>query len=385
MNPRPAYLLPVVVVAQFAGTSLWFAVNAVMQNLRAFHPQALAFMPTMTVAVQLGFVLGTLIYSYFSIADRFSPVKVFMISAGLAAICNLGVLLNYDSLLGLFLTRLSVGFFLAGVYPVGMKICSDWYEKGLGKALGYLVGALVLGTAFPHLLKTLSFQLSWQYVIVITSILAISGGLVVGLFLNDGPFRRVSGAFNPIVLRLVFQNLDFRRFAFGYFGHMFELYTFWAFVPVLLVTYAQLSDSQINISFWSFIIIASGALGCVLTGELSLRWGSQRTAWWALATSCVCCFLCLFLASFPLALCLFFLLVWGISVVGDSPQFSTLVSQNAPADYRATALTLVTSIGFFITIPSLYLTQWLFGLYGYPALAILALGGLFGLRAMKFP
>ena len=383
MNPRPFYLLPVVVVAQFAGTSLWFAVNAVMQNLQAFHPQTRAFMSTMTVAVQLGFVLGTLVYSYFSIADRFSPVKVFMGSACLAAVCNLCVLVSYNSLIGLFLTRLSVGFFLAGVYPVGMKICSDWYEKGLGKALGYLVGALVLGTAFPHLLKTLSFQLSWQYVIISTSILAVSGGLVVGLFLDDGPFRRISGGFKPAVLQLIFQARDFRRFSFGYFGHMFELYTFWAFVPVLLGTYVQLTDSQINVSLWSFLIIASGALGCVLTGELSLRWGSQNTAWWALAISCACCFLCLFLTTFSPLVCLLFLLVWGISVVGDSPQFSTLVSQNAPADYRATALTLVTSVGFFITIPSLYLTQWLFNLYGHPALAILALGGLFGLRAMR--
>lgn len=380
---RPFYLLPLVVVAQFAGTSLWFAVNAVMQTLEAFHPQTLAFMPTMTTAVQLGFVLGTLFYSYFSIADRFSPVRIFMVSAALAASCNLSVLVSYQSLEGLFMARLGVGFFLAGVYPVGMKICSDWYETGLGKALGYLVGALVLGTAFPYILKSFSLSLPWQYVIIVTSGLAVLGGIVIGVFVKDGPFRRVAGRFNPAVLQDVFKNKAFRRSAFGYFGHMFELYTFWAFVPVLITSYNQLAHQNLPVPVFAFGIIASGALGCVLTGELSLRWGSHQTAWFSLLISCICCGLCVFLPVYSVFFFLVLMFIWGISVVGDSPQFSTLVSQNAPSDYRATALTLVTSIGFFITIPSLYLTQWLFNAYGHIALAVLGLGGVVGLVASR--
>lgn len=380
---RPFYLLPLVVVAQFAGTSLWFAVNAVMQTLEAFHPQTLAFMPTMTTAVQLGFVLGTLFYSYFSIADRFSPVRIFMVSAALAASCNLSVLVSYQSLEGLFMARLGVGFFLAGVYPVGMKICSDWYETGLGKALGYLVGALVLGTAFPYILKSFSLSLPWQYVIIVTSGLAVLGGIVIGVFVKDGPFRRVAGRFNPAVLQDVFKNKAFRRSAFGYFGHMFELYTFWAFVPVLITSYNQLAHQNLPVPVFAFGIIASGALGCVLTGELSLRWGSHQTAWFSLLISCICCGLCVFLPVYSVFFFLVLMFIWGISVVGDSPQFSTLVSQNAPSDYRATALTLVTSIGFFITIPSLYLTQWLFNAYGHIALAVLGLGGVVGLAASR--
>lgn len=223
---RPFYLLPLVVIAQFAGTSLWFAVNAILPALQVFHPTTSAFMPTMTTAVQLGFVMGTLAYSYFSIADRFSPVRVFMSSALLAAGCNLAVLATYESLTAMLLARWGVGFFLAGVYPVGMKICSDWYEAGLGKALGYLVGALVLGTAFPYAIKSFSLTLPWQYVIEVTSALAVGGGLVVGLLLRDGPYRRVAGRFNPAVLREVFRDKLFRKYAFGYFGHMFELYTF---------------------------------------------------------------------------------------------------------------------------------------------------------------
>ncbi len=380
---RPLYLLPLVIIAQFAGTSLWFAVNAILPSLQVLHTGVASFMPLMTTSVQLGFVIGTLCYAYFSVADRFSPVRIFMISSWLATLCNLGVLATYQSLEGLLIMRFGVGFFLAGIYPVGMKICSDWYETGLGKALGYLVGALVLGTAFPYALKSFSLALPWTYVIWVTSALALVGGLVIGFFVKDGPYRRVAGRFNPAILREVFKEGAFRRYAFGYFGHMFELYTFWAFVPVLLTTYNQLTNHSLNVPFWSFVVIGSGVLGCILTGELSLRWGSHRTAWVALGVSFVCCVLCVFLTSFMPVVLLVFLVIWGVSVVGDSPQFSTLVSQNVQPEYRATALTFVTSIGFLITIPSLFITQWLFLQYGHYALATLSLGGLFGLRAMK--
>ena len=380
---RPAYVLPLLVVAQFAGTSLWFATNAVLQNLQTYHPESGSFLSTLTTAVQLGFVVGTLVYSYFSFADRYSPVRVFMLSALLAAVCNASVLLTYQWLPSLVVSRLAVGFFLAGVYPVGMKICSDWYEAGLGKALGYLVGALVLGTAFPHLIKAISYSPDWRYVIIITSVLAVAGGVVVGWLVGDGPYRRVAGKLNPAMLGEVFRKAEFRKYAFGYFGHMFELYTFWAFVPLLLAAYQRQTGESVNVSLWSFGIIAIGAVGCVLTGELSGKWGSHRTAWVALLTSTLCCLLVPAVGLLPLLGVGVYLVLWGISVVGDSPQFSTLVAQNAPADFKATALTIVTSIGFFITIPSLYLTQWLYQQFDYPALMILALGGVVGLWAMR--
>ena len=382
-HSRSVYLLPLLVAAQFAGTSLWFAPNAILASLQIYHPDARTFLPTMTTAVQLGFVVGTLGYSYFSVADRFSPVRVFMVSAMLSALCNASILLTYEWLPGLFVSRMAVGFFLAGVYPVGMKICSDWYDTGLGKALGYLVGALVLGTAFPHLIRASSVSLDWRYVVVTTTALATVGGLVVGLVVTDGPYRRRAGQFDPVMLKQVFRKPDFRRYAFGYFGHMFELYTFWAFVPMLLVAYAREVGIALNVSLWSFGIVASGALGCILTGEFSGRLGSHRMAFVALAVSTGCCILVPGLLELPPLLLGTYLFIWGVSVAGDSPQFSTLVAQHAPAEYRATALTIVTCVGFFITIPSLYLTQWLLELVGYPALLLLALGGAFGLSAMR--
>ena len=166
------WILPVIVFAQFCGTSLWFAGNAVMENLvDAFNIEASA-MGHLTSAVQFGFIIGTLVFAFLTIADRYSPSKVFFVSALIAAFFNLGTILsinNFGSLLGL---RFLTGFFLAGIYPVGMKIAADYYQKGLGKSLGFLVGALAVGTAFPHLLKGFSSDLPWRYILIFTSSIA---------------------------------------------------------------------------------------------------------------------------------------------------------------------------------------------------------------------
>lgn len=380
---RPSHLLPTIVFAQFAGTSLWFAVNAVLPALQQQFPDVQHFLPTMTAAVQLGFVAGTLVYAWLSVADRFSPVRVFVLSGVVAAGANLLILTLAHSLAGLVAVRFAVGFFLAGVYPVGMKICSDWYEHGLGKALGYLVGALVLGTAFPHLLNVLSVDMDWRWVIGGTSALALAGAALLGILVQDGPFRRPSGGFNPRVLGLVFRQPLYRTFAFGYFGHMWEVYTFWAFAPVLVGLYNRLTGNALDVSVWSFCFIAVGAVGCALGGELSLRWGSARTAFWALAISVCCCLLSPFISFFPTGIFLVFMSVWGATVVADSPQFSALVAQNAIPEYRATAITIVNSIGFLITIPSLYVMQWVVSHLSAPGgFALLALGGVFGLGSI---
>ncbi|MBC7774835.1 MAG: MFS transporter [Phycisphaerae bacterium] len=380
---RPAHLLPTVVFAQFAGTSLWFAVNAVLPDLQQQFPDIQNFLPTMTAAVQLGFVVGTLMYAWQSIADRFSPVRVFVVSTIVAAGTNLLLLIFHTSLYELVALRFTVGFFLAGVYPVGMKICSDWYERGLGKALGYLVGALVLGTAFPHLLKALSLHMDWRWVILATSGLALSGAMFMGLLVRDGPFRRPLGKFNPGVLGLAFRQKLYRTYAFGYFGHMWELYTFWAFTPVIIGLYNRATGDALDVSGWSFGIIAMGALGCALGGELSLHWGSRRLAFGALLASTLCCLISPLMVWFPPIVFLVFMMVWGTSVVADSPQFSALVAQNALPEYRATAITIVNSIGFFITIPSLYCMQWAFTqISERNSFILLALGGIFGLGSI---
>ncbi|MGB5262481.1 MAG: MFS transporter, partial [Lutimonas sp.] len=230
---QPNYILPIIVISQFFCISLWFAGNGVMNDLISNFDLRKNALGHLTSAVQLGFILGALIFAIFTIVDRYSPSKVFFVSALLGALCNLGILWNENNLVSLLFFRFTTGFFLAGIYPVGMKIAADYYEKGLGKALGFLVGALVLGTALPHLLKDMTIAFPWQSVLLVTSTLAVIGGLLISIFVPDGPFRKPGVSLDHTAFFGVFKQKEFRSAAFGYFGHMWELYTFWAFAPVI--------------------------------------------------------------------------------------------------------------------------------------------------------
>lgn len=181
-------------------------------------------------AVQFGFIVGTLLFAILTIADRFAPSKVFLVCAIVGAAFNLAVIWEGNSLMSLLSFRFFTGFFLAGIYPVGMKIAADYYQKGLGKSLGFLVGALVLGTAFPHLLKDLTGFYPWHMVLLTTSTLAIFGGVLMVSLVPEGPFRKQSQQTDISAFFKVFEHFEFRSAAFGYFGHMWELYAFWAFL-----------------------------------------------------------------------------------------------------------------------------------------------------------
>lgn len=336
-----------------------------------------------TSAVQFGFILGTLLFALLTIADRFSPAKVFFACSLLGALANTGVLLA-EGFISLLLLRMLTGFFLAGIYPVGMKIAADWHQQGLGKALGYLVGALVLGTASPHLIKGLIASLPVQGVFMATAGFALLGGILMLLFVPNGPHRRKGQGFDPTTLIRVFRNKPFRAAAVGYFGHMWELYTFWAFVPLALYTYTSLHpDNSGPVSLLSFAVIAAGSLACVAGGYLSLKWGSERVALWALFFSFCCCIVSPFAFMLPYRAFLVFLVFWGMVVVADSPQFSTLVAQNAPKEATGTALTIVNCIGFGITIISLQLMSLLnLGVLPQYRLTFLAIGPLIGIYSL---
>ena len=354
-------VLPTIVFSQFFCTSLWFAGNAILPDLINNHHLPAGFLAHLTSMVQFGFITGTFVFALLTIADRFSPSLVFFLCSILAALFNLGIVIETISPRGLLFFRFATGFFLAGIYPVGMKIASDYYQKGLGKSLGFLVGALVLGTAFPHLVKGLSAGFHWKYVAFSTSGLSALGGLMMLLFVPNGPYRKPSQRLDFNAFLSGFKNKNFRSASFGYFGHMWELYTFWAFVPVMLSTYKnyfQIAD--LNIPLSSFVIIASGGLACVLGGFLSERFGVKTIAAIALSLSCLCCFLSpLFLFSSSSSVLMVFLFFWGLVVIADSPLFSTLVAQNAPVESRGTSLTMVNCIGFSITIVSIQVVSWL--------------------------
>jgi MFS family permease len=264
---------------------------------------------------------------------------------------NLAIIWENNSLETLLLFRYLTGFFLAGIYPVGMKIAADYYQKGLGKSLGYLVGALVLGTAFPHLARDLFGGFNWKMVVFSTTSIAIAGGFLLFLLVPNGPFRKPGQKLDFSTIFKVFRNINLRAAAFGYFGHMWELYAFWAFIPLMLWSYSEVhTETVFNIPLISFLVIAVGGLGCVIGGYLSLRYGSELVAASALALSGLCCLVSPLGFQVSSEFFVAFLLFWGLMVTADSPLFSTLVASNAKPEIRGTALTIVNCIGFSITI-----------------------------------
>lgn len=383
------FTLPVIVLAQFCCTSLWFAGNGIMSDLLQAYGLDPLTLGHLTSAVQIGFIAGTLLFAFLSLADRFPPSKVFFICALFGAVFNLGVILENNSLSSLLVWRFLTGFSLAGIYPVGMKIAADYYQKDLGRSLGFLVGALVLGTAFPHLLKSFTGaeNLPWKMVIIITSLMAAMGGFLILLAVPEGPFRKARSGKDLFGFLKVFKNKAFRAAAFGYFGHMWELYAFWAFVPVVLSGYKLLHPgTDLDVPLSSFLIIGLGALACAAGGYLSLRLGAKKVAASALLLSGLCCIISpLVFSQDSEVLLLGFLIFWGLMVVADSPLFSTLVAESADAASRGTALTIVNSIGFSITILSIQLVTFLIGLFDpIYVLSVLAIGPAFGLFSLYF-
>jgi MFS family permease len=359
LNKKPLRILPVIIFSQFTGTSLWFASNAVMGDLQHAWSLADVALGYMTSSVQFGFIVGTLLFAFFTISDRFSPRIIFFVCSLLGALSNLCIYLLAQGLVSLLIFRFITGFLLAGIYPVGMKIAAGWYAKGLGRALGYLVGALVLGTAFPHLLKSAGQAVAWQYVILSISVVSAVGGIMMLWLVPDGPYLIKGTQFNAKAFKTIFQSKDLRSAAFGYFGHMWELYTLWAFIPVFLSSYVSKSMQSLSVSLWAFCIIAAGFLGCAGGGLLSKKAGSASVAFIQLTASGICCLISPLMFLAPLVIFLVFLIFWGIVVVGDSPQFSALTAQTAPRELMGSALTLVNCIGFFITIFSIQIANYL--------------------------
>ncbi|MDN3492530.1 MFS transporter [Winogradskyella bathintestinalis] len=353
-------VLPIIIFSQFCCTSIWFAGNSVIEDLIAVYnlnPQSLGYL---SASVQFGFIVGTLIFAILTLSDRFSPSKIFFTCALLGAGFNLGMLYSHNTISTLLCFRFLTGFSLAGIYPVGMKIAADHFKKGLGKSVSFLVAALVLGTAFPHFIKSLGLNFDWKIVVWTTSIMALIGGLLIFMFVKNGPYQKLASKFEITKIIKIFKNNAFRAAAFGYFGHMWELYAFWTFLPVLLISYCTFHNIIINVYLLIFTIIASGAIACVLSGIGFKIYGIKKTAMVALCTSGLCCLLSpLFFIINSSILFIAFLIIWGMAVIADSPLFSTMVAQNSNSKSKGTALTIVNCIGFAITIVSIQLINLL--------------------------
>jgi MFS transporter, DHA1 family, inner membrane transport protein len=347
----PRRILPAIAVSQFAGTSLWFAINAVMVDLQRDTALPAAAVGWLTAAVQLGFIAGTFAFALLSIADRFSPRRVFLVCSLLGSALALATAMLPPTLPVLALLRFLTGVALAGIYPVGMKIAAGWYDTGLGWALGMLVGALALGTALPFGLRALGTHWHWQSVMLAVAAVAAGGGIAMALLVPDGPHLGPAARITPRALLVIWTDRRVRASAFGYFGHMWELYAFFVLLPAIVALRFQ-GAAQ---SWWVFGTIAIGFLSCAGGGLLARRFGGARVAGVMLAGSGLCGVAAPWLLDAPIALWAAWVLLWGATVVGDSPQFSALTAVNAPREMVGSVLTFVNAIGFSITIGTISL------------------------------
>ncbi len=375
--------LAVIIIAEFLGASLWFSVNGVAGQLTQAWGLTTIQLGYLTSAVQLGFITGTLLFAVSGLADRFSASHIFFVTALCGAIANSAFALLAHTVVVGMVFRFLVGASLAGVYPIGMKLVVSWAPQKKGLVLGWLVGMLVLGTAFPYLVRVLGVDLNWRLLLLVFSVLAALAGIAVAV-LGDGPHQPPAGRFNWSGIFQALRRKELRSVLFSYFGHMWELYAVWTLAPFLI---AQIVRREGWATMWtamlSFLFIGIGALGCIFGGFLSRRVGSGCVALTALSVSGLICIAYPWLSKAPAAWVLAVLAVWGLAVVADSPQFSALVTSNVPADAVGSTLALMISIGFLITIFAITLTTAYWEALGPRVIWLLVPGPLFGVWNLR--
>ena len=358
MDPQPAgrfralFILSICIVLSM---TTWFSATAVIPKLQSIWNLTPTLSAWLTIGVQLGFVLGAIGSSIVSLSDVISSKKLMIYGSIGAAAANLGLLLVESAYLAIFF-RVMTGVFLALVYPPSLKLISTWFTRGRGLALGALVGSITLGSAAPHFINAIG-GLGWELVVVSTTLATLSGALIIGLFVHEGPFPYPRAPFHLGRIGQVFKNRGILLASLGYFGHMWELYAMWAW----FLTFTQMSFIELNIdnpsaaSFFTFAAIGMGALGCIVGGILGDRWGRTATTSLMMCISGSCALLAGFVYDGPLWMLIALGLIWGFTVVADSAQFSTIVTELGDPMYVGTALTMQLGIGFMLTVITIWL------------------------------
>jgi len=362
----------------------WFSATAITPELVRLWDLSPVQASWLTNTVQIGFVVGALLSSVVSLPDLVSLRKLMAVSAGLAALANLGLLVA-PSYAVLLLARFGTGLALAGIYPPALKLVATWFQRGRGTALGAVIAALTLGSAFPHLVRVLTDQVAWQAVVTAASIATGAGGIVLGVCAVDGPFPFSRATFNPRFIGSVVRNRPLALANLGYFGHMWELYAMWGwFLAYATAALPRLGlDGPKLASLVTFIVVASGIVGALAGGLLADRIGRTAVAALMMTTSGLCALAIGMVFDGPLWLFLLVAVIWGMTVIGDSAQFSAMATELSDPRYVGTALALQLGLGFALTVISIRLTPAIAASVGWRwSFLLLVPGPIFGVIAM---